>query len=65
MFMAMLSVWSIDDGSIVLMGPAETEEKAEKRVLLLKAEAERWGGWIPTEAQVDETTTNTGCWWNR
>ena len=62
---AMLSVHSIDDGSIVLIGPSETEEKAQRRVLLLKAKAESWGGWIPTVEQVGLAAVDTGCYWNR
>jgi len=65
MFMAVLSVWSIDDGSIVLMGPAETKDKATNRVLRLKEEAEGWDGWIPTKEQVTESAQRAGCCWNR
>ena len=61
----MLSVHSIDDGAIVLIGPVESKEKAEHRLTLLKAEAESWAGWIPTEEQVIAATKKTGCWWNR
>jgi len=63
-FSASLMVHSIDDGSIVLLGPTESLEKAEKRALLLKAEVEEWGGWIPTKEQVEETARKTGCYWN-
>jgi hypothetical protein len=39
-FSASLMIHSIDDGSIVLLGPTESLEKAEKRARLLKAEVE-------------------------
>jgi hypothetical protein len=45
LYTANLYIWSIDDGSIVLLGPAETKEEAEKRLLRLKAEATLWEGW--------------------
>jgi len=64
-FTANLYVHSIDDGSIVLLGPVEPLEKAEKRALLLKAETEEWGGWIPTVEQVEAAARKTGCYWNR
>lgn len=64
-FTANLYIHSIDDGSIVLLGPMESLEKARNRALLLKAEAESWGGWIPTEEQVEAAAKKTGCFWNR
>lgn len=64
-FSAELMVWSIDDGSIVLLGPPEPKEKAEKRLHLLIDEARSWDGWIPTEEQVKESAMKTGCYWNR
>jgi len=64
-FSANLYVCSIDDGSIVLLGPAESKEKAEHRLTLLKAEAELWEGWIPSEEQVVAAAKKTGCYWNR
>ncbi len=62
------SISSIDDGSIVLMAPSESQDDKSRRLIRIYEEIDRagnWGGWIPTEAQVEEFAKSTGMYWNR
>lgn len=64
-YSVILSIWSIDDGSVIMLGPVEPEEKALKRAERLKPIVESWDGWIPTEAQVELACKESGLYWNR
>ncbi len=64
-FRIVFSIWSIDDGDIVLLGPPESEKKAEARLDKCLEEITKFDGWIPTKEQVEETARNTGCYWNQ
>lgn len=60
-----LIINSIDDGSIVILGPPETQEKSNRRLEILKEYIRIWNKWIPTEEQVIEACNKSGCYWNR
>jgi hypothetical protein len=64
-YFAGLHINSIDDVSIVLLGPSETLDKAKIRMTLLLEQTSYWHGWIPTEEQVQAAAHSTGTYWNR
>ncbi|MCB0415771.1 MAG: hypothetical protein KDD50_15645 [Bdellovibrionales bacterium] len=57
-----LYINSIDDDYIGMWGPAESKEKALKRMEALKAQIVTWDGWIPNEDKVKLACQLTNCW---
>lgn len=60
-----LHIASIDDGSIVFMGPTESKEEAVRRIELLVNHINSWDGWIPTYEQCIQLEKACGMYWNR
>ena len=64
-YFVLLHINSIDDGSISIMGPYESKDKAQRRLLILKSHISIWGKWIPNAEQIQKACMDSGCYWNR
>lgn len=60
-----LIIASIDDGSIVFLGPTENKDASLNRINIIIQEIESWDGWIPTEQQCQQFEKNCGMFWNK